>query len=92
MRVFTKRLEGNGIMYFTRSFLPGVVEGDEVRWSQWLLCDRVRVVVLPDSKVSRGPVEEIGYTLEPWNYVYQIKHNACPIRVSGTDRMCEGLE
>lgn len=45
-------------MDFTRSFLPGVVEGDEVRRGQWLLCDWVRVVVLSDSegeqRTSRG--------------------------------------
>lgn len=37
-------------MDFTRSFFPGVIEGDEVRRIQWLLCDWVRVVVLSDSK------------------------------------------
>lgn len=50
MGVFAKWLEGNGIMDFTRSFFPGVIEGDEVRRIQWLLCDWVRVVVLSDSK------------------------------------------
>jgi len=47
MGVFAERLEGNGIMDFTRGFFPGVIEGDEVRRSQCLLCDWVCVLVLP---------------------------------------------
>ena len=70
MGVFAERLEGDRIMDFARSLFPGVIEGDEVRRRQRLLCDWVCVLVLPDFNDEQTTGTAIGYTLEPWDYIH----------------------
>ena len=93
MRVFAERFERDWVVDLPVRFAR-VVKGYQLRRLEWLLSNRVRVVVLSRDNVihTTRKTDVETYVLEPRYNIDQIEHKTRAVCIPGTYRVFKGLE